>query len=376
MAELNQIPAVAVTRSPRGAVKVAGDDGVAVFVTCWTSWDVDNNATRNADTFRVEFAASNLPIDQNLDWFTSQKSITVEILAGFPSDPANVQISDMTSLIFGEVDNIYFNPVQGTLELSGRDFTAKLIDTKTSDHYANQTASQIATTIAVKYGLTPIVTATKATSGVYYKEDHITTKKMQSEWELLTTLADDENYLLYVRGKELHFEPKPSESDSHYIIQWNAQNDDRGFAISNTIDLQFLRSLTIAKGVIVEVRSWNSKQKNGFSAFYPKAARAAPPDQSTGKTQLYKYKISGLTPEAAQQRAQALYSQIVQHEVRLTAYLPGDQLLDSTKTILVRGTNSKFDQVYFLESVRRTMSVHEGYRMNIRAKNKRPETEA
>lgn len=145
--------------------------------------------------------------------------------------------------------------------------------------------------------------------------------------------------------------------------------------MSNTIDLQFSRALTISQGVTVVVHSWNNKQKNRFTAFYPRATRGIQPGQIGSKTQLYTYTIPELTQESAQREAESRYRRIIQHQVSLTAYLPADELLDCTKTILVRGTNTKLDQVYYLESVRRTMSVHEGYRMNIRARNKAPETE-
>ncbi len=371
----DQLTSSATARNPRGAVKLTGDDGIAVFFQGWTVFETDNNAARSADTFRIEFAIAGLSEARGIDWFSSQKSITAEIFAGLPSDPANVQISDMSSLIYGEVDDIQFDLVRGVVELSGRDLTARLIDELTSESHLNQTASSIAKSLALKHGLTPVVAATKGFAGTYYKEDHISSLSMRSEWELLSYLAEKENFLLYVNGKELHFEPKPSESDGHYIIEWNGQNEDRGFATSNTIDLQFSRSLTIAKGITVEVRSWNEKQKNGFSAFYPKTARSIQPGQSAAKTLKRRFSIPNLTPEDAQKIAESKYRQIIQHEVRLTAYLPADQQLDCTKTILVRGTNTKLDQVYYLESVRRTMSVHEGYRMNIRARNKAPETE-
>lgn len=375
MPEINQVPVESTSRFPRGAVRLSGDDGVTVNMAGWTAWEVENNATRNADTFRVEFVVADLPDGKGIDWFSSQKEMTIEILAGLPTDPTNFQLSELDSLIYGGVDEVAFNPVTGKIELHGRDFTSKLIDTKTSEHYANKTSSQIAVAIAKKYGLEAVVTTTNSPSGDYYKEDHIRTQKMQSEWELLTDLANSEDFLVYVKGKELHFEPKPKESDSYYVIHWDAKIDSRFYPISNTIDLQFTRALTVAKGVTVEVLSWNSKQKNGFSAFYPKASRSVQPGQSSAKTQLYKYTIPGLTLESAQKRAQALYSQIIRHEVRLTAYMPADQLLDTTKTILVRGTSTNFDQTYYPESIKRSMSMHEGYRMYVTAKNKSPETE-
>ncbi|MCI4427758.1 MAG: hypothetical protein JHC40_01180 [Burkholderiales bacterium] len=371
MPDLNTLPVLPNVRQPRGAVKLNGE-----LIPGWVSWEVDNNAFRSADTFRVVFVVSMLPATRDAAWFAAQSSMLVEILAGFPADAQNFAVSELDSLIYGQTDEVLFDPVKGTIELSGRDLTAALIDTKTSEHFANQTSSQIATTLAQRHGLKPVVTATKTRVGDYYKDDHACTTQQQSEWELLTFLANVEDFVLYVKGQELHFEPRPGEQTDHYVIAWDGQNADRGYPVANLVSLQFSRALTIAKGVTVEVHSWNAKQKKGFTASWPKAAKAVQPGQAAAKTQVYRYTIAGLTQDKALQRAQSIYRQIIAHEMRLTGYLPADNVLDCTKTLLVRGTGTAFDQVYFPESVMRSMSLNEGYRMNIRAKNTGPELEA
>jgi phage protein D len=371
MPDLNTLPVLPNVRQPRGAVKLNGE-----LIPGWVSWEVDNNAFRSADTFRVVFVVSMLPATRDAAWFAAQSSMLVEILAGFPADAQNFAVSELDSLIYGQTDEVLFDPVKGTIELSGRDLTAALIDTKTSEHFANQTSSQIATTLAQRHGLKPVVTATKTRVGDYYKDDHACTTQQQSEWELLTFLANVEDFVLYVKGQELHFEPRPGEQTDHYVIAWDVANADRGHPVANAISLQFSRNLTIAKGITVEVHSWNVKQKKGFTASWPKAAKAVQPGQAAAKTQVYRYTIPGLTQDKALQRAQSIYRQIIAHEMRLTGYLPADNVLDCTKTLLVRGTGTAFDQVYFPESVMRSMSLNEGYRMNIRAKNTGPELEA
>lgn len=371
MSDLNTLPVLPSVRQPRGAVKVNGE-----LIPGWASWEVDNNAYRSADTFRVVFIVSMLPSTRDAAWFAAQSSMFVEILAGFPADPQNFTASELDSMIYGQTDEVLFDPTKGAIELSGRDLTAALIDTKTSEHFANQTASQIAMTLAQRHNLKPVVTATKTLAGDYYKDDHSSTTQQQSEWELLTFLANVEDFVLYVKGQELHFEPRPSEQTDHYVIAWDGPNADRGYSVANVVDLRFSRALTIAKGITVEVHSWNIKQKKGFTASWPKAAKAVKPGQSGAETQIYRYTIPGLTQDKALQRAQSIYRQIIAHEMRLTGYLPADNVLDCAKTLLVRGTGTAFDQVYYPESVMRSMSLNEGYRMNIRAKNTGPELEA
>jgi hypothetical protein len=60
----------------------------------------------------------------------------------------------------------------------------------------------------------------------------------------------------------------------------------------------------------------------------------------------------------AQQRAQQVYNSIIQHEMKLTARLPADNLLTAQSAIRVGdpGKGTAFDQVYFPRVVTRTMS--------------------
>ena len=376
------------SRQPRGAVKLSGtvierdsegketsrsNTNVTLF-DCWESWEVENNSYRGADTFRLNLIASILPEGMGIEWFSNQSFISVEIYANEdPEDPENYLPDDADGLIYGSVDDVSYNPVRGTIELHGRDLTSLFIDTKSSEHYVNKTSSEIATLLAQKHGLgTSLITSTSTKAGFYYQIDHDSVKTDQSDWDLLIFLAEQEGFLVYVKGKDLFF-GKQKEDKDVYLINWDASDETRAYAISNAVELSFSRALHISKGVSVEVHSWNSKQKNGFSAYFPRASRGIKPGQSESRTQTYRYTFPNLTQEKANQKAQSIYAQIVAHEMSLTAYLPADGLLNCEMILRVQGTNSAFDQNYYPESVMRSMSIGEGYRMNIRAKNVSPE---
>jgi phage protein D len=371
MADLN-LPTAPSARQPRGVVKLAG-----VIVPGWIAWEVENNVFRAADTFRVGFAVASLPVARDAAWFAIQTEITVEIFASDrPTDPGAYVPAAGDRVIYGQVDDIDYHPALGTIELTGRDLTSRLIDTRTSVNNSNQTASQIASIIAGQHGLKPVVTATTTRVGTYYANDHVDVSQQQSEWEILIKLADYEGFDVFVTGDELHFEPKPPEGSSHYALVWTPPTPDTAHPSLNATTIALSRSLTIAKGVSVEVRSWNAKQKKAFTAAWPRQVKQVKPGASTNENQTYRFSIPGLTQDQAQARAQKLYAQIVQHMVKLSADLPGDGLLDCTKTISLRGTGTAFDQVYFPDSVRRSMSMDEGYRMSVTAKNISQDIEA
>lgn len=351
-------------RTPCGLVKINGE-----VMPGWISWEVDNNTFYQADTFRCRFALSMMPSAFNKGWWSKQRSIMVEILAGFPADPERFDASELDSLIYGKVDNLDVDLCDGVLDLCGRDLTADMIDTKVTEEFRNQKAWEIASTIAKRHGLTPVVTKTESMTGAYYEIDHSRYHCQRSEWDLLCEEAEKEQFMVFVKGKELHFEPPKPQTDAPYIIQWDEKTDDRGFPISNAKALSFGRAMTVSKGVVVTVSSWNPKTKQQYLAVYPKVEK----NQNAGGAKLvptlYEFNKPGLLPDKALQFAKAHYREITQHELEMRVELPGDNLLQAGMPIRASGTGMDFDQTYTAYSVSRRMSMGDGYAMSVLARS-------
>lgn len=367
----NTLPATPEARAPRGIVRLNDEQVVG-----WVDFTVTNNTYYQADTFRVNFAEGLLPPDRDANWLSALTEGFVEPFAGFPADPENFTERDLASQIYGRIDDIEYDPARGLVTLIGRDLTAVFIDAKTSMQYQNLTSSQIAEKLAAAHGLSATVTPTTTLVGTYYARDHARMQEERSEWDLLTYLANNEGYLCYVRGKTLYFQPRPTEQADPYVIRWEQPTDERASRLANVTDMQFQRSLTVAKGVVVVVRSWNSKQKNGFTAYYPSKGKTTQAGKATpfGGTQVYSFVFPGLTQEQATQKAIELHREITSHEMKFWATLPADEILTATMPILVEGTNTKFDQTYYPVSITRQMSVTAGYAMRVEAKNHNPDT--
>ncbi|MFC4526423.1 hypothetical protein ISN76_12875 [Dyella halodurans] len=336
----------------------------------WLDWEIESNSYREADTFRVTFVLSGLVAPFDEAWFVSQTTIGVEILAGFPADPANYGASELDSLIIGNVDEVSYDPAQRTLELSGRDLTSLLIDAKTAEKWQNQTASEIATTLAKRHGLTPVVTATTDTIGRFYQIDHVSTTCVETEWDFLCWIAQQTQFVVYVKGNELHFGPQPDPASApQYPITWTPADDSQPFT-SNTKQLSFTRTLTVGNTISVTVRSWNAKQRAGFNATYPQGhAKGIRPGTATQPSQAYSYQIPNLTQDQATKRARAIYNELIKNEMRMRAELPGDNELSTLHVIPVSGTGTSFDQNYFPEAITRRMDFHAGYTMEARCRN-------
>lgn len=358
---------VSAARQPRGIVTVAG-----VRLDAWINWEVENNTFYEADTFRVTFALSALPATYGDAWWASQPEIFIEIFAGFPAGPDNYGVKDLQSLTYGRVDNIDYDPVARTLAVSGRDMTAAMIDAKTTETFQNLTSSKIATMIAGRHGLTPVVTVTPKLTGKYYAVDAVRVNQQRSEWDLLTALADEEEFVVYVKRKELHFEPAPPTSAAPYLLKWEPPTDQNGVFAFNGKNISFSRALTLARGVVVTVQSVSPKTGKSVKVTFPAKSASVKPGQSVAQAQQYSYTFAHLTYEKALQKAQQLHADISQHEVKMSATLPGDNLLLVTSLISVVGTGTAFDQNYFPESIIREMGITQGYTMTVKAKNHSP----
>ena len=367
----NTLPAVSEARQPRMLVRVNG-----LMVPALT-WQVDNNSYYAADTFRATFPISTLPAGLGTDWWFSQSQMEVEILIGFPANPDAPQAGELMSLIYGRADEVALELNDTCIEILGRDLTSVLIDTKTSQKFANLTASQVATKLAGLHGLTPVVTATTKLVGKFYDKDHVRLQDQRSEWDLISFLAREEGFLVYIAGKQLHFEPAPNETQNPYVFRWSGTVPLE----ANATHVKVSRNLTLAKDIKVTVRSWNAKQKKNFTATAQavhtrnKVTRKLPIAVSGDAQQYSVNTLPGLTQEQVQARANQLLKEISLHEMRLEVDGPADNILTRTDVIQLQGTGTMADQVYYPDSITRSFSADEGYSWRIEAKNHATESQ-
>jgi phage protein D len=338
----------------------------------FVSFDVNSNSFRGASTFNLTLATSALPKSMGmLNYWAVQTTIKVELSAIITTDSG----ANEKKLIIGNIDNWDYDPAKFEITADGRDFTGLLIDAKSAgESFKNYTSSQIATMLAQRHGLTPVVTATQGRFGEFYQIDSAHLTGEQTEWDLLITLAGIENFVAYVDGNNLYFGPTPDPAKANnYVIRWQPPGTLAYPQCNMSDDLRFSRALTISKGVTVEVMSWNAKRKKKqFTASYPKYAKTTTPGNSTAKTQIYRIIRNGLTPEAANALAQSVYKSIVQHEMKFSGSTAGDNLLTPQTLVRIEGTQSPFDQLYWCDNIKRHMDWEAGYTMSISGKNHSP----
>jgi hypothetical protein len=308
---------------------------------------------------------------------SSQADLVVEILAGFPANPAQPDTTGLTSLIVGRADNLQFDHVSDTFELTGRDYSARFLDNRIGEVYKNQTAAQVINSLASRRGLTANVTGGAIPIGSFYEIDRARLSGDRTEWDVICWIAQELQSTVYVLGTTLYFRPNSTpENTTPYPIFWSEATGVSA-SKSSVTDLKFERCLTLARDIIVIVQSHHSKTKQTYKAT-SKRLHTTTTNKASGAfsspPQTYVFTYPGLDQKACQVKADAICNQISMNEMKLTATLPGDVTLDPHGLIQVSGTQTAFDQIYYRLSVQRTMSVSGGFLMTVQARNNISET--
>jgi phage protein D len=331
---------------------------------------VTSTSQNTASTFHATAA---LGIDPNFPaaFWASQDVIPVEVQMGFLPPGAPEGNANWQTMILGNTDSIEIDPICALLTLSGRDLASLLIDTKTQNAYPNQTASQVAASIAAEHGLQASIVATTTPLGAYYQIDHTQLElnnlhRVTNEWDLLTYLADTEGFDVFVQGNTLFFQPQPTpQTVTPLQVIMTA-----GPPVSaNVLTIKLERNLTLARDIQVTVKTWNSRHNGAFTRIVKGTTGTAP---KGSKPVNYVRIRPGLTPDQALQYGQQQLALLSQHERKVTLTMPGEFNMTPQAMVQLSGTNTAFDQVYFVDQVERAMSYADGFTQTGWLKNTSP----
>lgn len=371
---INDPSLVGINQQPRALVFVNGNALPGVLEI-----SVDNNNFFQSDSFSVTVARAAIKSDNPfIDW-DKLTTIEVEILIGFPSDPSRFSRGDLTSFLVGYADDLEFDPVNDVIHITGRDLTSKLIDFKRAISFSSGSlkASDVVTQIANERGLTPRVTATPIPTGTYSQIIHSLVKSNSTYWDIIVRLAQIEGYQAYVKGKELVFEPRVAPSADPYVLQYIPPTDSRGDVQLNATEMTFSRNLSVSKDIKVVILSYDTTNKKAISETATrtksKTKTRSGINGASDPPQEYVYNIPGLTADKARARAQKKLEELSAHEMNVRAVVPGDVILTAQNIVKVEGTNTAFDQTYFVSSVVRRIHFETGFTMAISGKNQAPE---
>lgn len=255
----------------------------------------------------------------------------------------------------GQVDRIEIDPIRGEVLADGRDLSARLLTARTQETFENRTASEIATDLAGRHGLTASVTATTQRVGRDFQNGYARTtldqySRATTEWDLLTRLAEAEGFDVWVDDTTLHFESVVDSGDPYVI----APTDCIGMRLESTLGLQ--------NGLKVVVKSWDCRGQ----AVVTQSSMA----QSGGDTAGARYVIvrPNLVAEAAQSLADRVLDQMSRHVRTVHLDMPGELTLQPRMTLSLTDTETDFDGPYVVASVERRLSYRHGFTQTIEAR--------
>jgi hypothetical protein len=343
---------------------------------------VTNNNYYQADRFHctVVFSAHLSGQQPDANWFSQQTDIDVQFDMAVSGSASDTPL--WTPVLSGMVDRLTIDPIMGTVELEGRDYTGLLIDAKIQDAYKNQTSSQIVQAIIGNHPQIAAgnIVATSTPVGKYYQIDHDRIQlnnfsKQTTEWDLITYLAGVEGYDVFMTGNALNFQPSQQEGDTPPFIIQLTPGAGAGPSRLNVLTCNMQRALTLAKDIEVTVKTWNSKQKNSFTKTVRGATQGST-GTSASKTDVTKYVFvkPNMTPDEALQFAQQKLKELSQNERVLEITTPSPLALTPRDIINLTGTGTSFDQLYFIAEIERSLDFAGGFHQHIRAKNTSPRT--
>lgn len=344
-----------VVRRPRLRLTINGS-----VIACMSA-EVTSQRGSLATTFRLEVAYNILGPASGSNWLDLDR-IEVALDMGYAEQGAGLP-TVWTSMVSGVVDRVSLDPVSSLVVLDGRDNAARLIDLPLEDAYLNKTGAEVARDLASRCGLVADVDDTAGLVGQYYQIQHSKTvfgaySRHANGWDLLSELAEIENYELWVDGRTLHFK-RPSQAAQPLMVRFSPGRSGGSFPVLGVGNLVLDRTTGLSGPVQVRIDSWNSRQKQKITSSYPASV--------SGDVRLYTILKPNLQAEQADALARATYLQLRARKRTLTATMAGELTLTPRRMLQVTGTGTGWDTVYVVDRIVRHMGLERGFSQLISA---------
>lgn len=351
--------AAVLSRQPRLRVMVGGEILIGAYEA-----EVMSSNCYGADQFEVT-AAIGLDAWADAAFWSSEQGLYVDVQVSIDGGLG------YTSLVQGFVDQVSLDVVNGIVRLRGRDLSAALIEARTQEAFANRTASEIAAIFAQRHSLLPAVVPTSTPVGRYYGGSYAAATLDQftratTEWDLLVYLARYEQYDVFVKATALYFQPKGDPSTATTVLR--PQDVSR---------IMLKRTLSLAGDVEVTIKSWNSQSQQMTVETVQSSVSSPISASGSGSAVAPKQYVTvrpNLSPDVALRFAQQQITEICRHERAVEIVMPGDLTLMAGDTILLEGTDTAFDQAYYVDSIRRQLQSNTGFHQSVILRNASPRT--
>ena len=285
------------------------------------------------------------------------RTVRISIFVRF--DKSNEEVG----LFEGIADLVEFDPIKNLARIRGRDYSAILMSSSNQEAFCNQTASEIAETIAIRHGFNTNIVKTITLVGSQSNEDHDqmllnSYSQFTSEWDLLTHMAQIERFELYFEGSTLNFAPRSALTRGFHVLR---RDDVR--------ELRFRKSCSPAPQTSIVIKSWDtwldqssestSNLEGGQTGFSAIGSIGAQPIEYV----LVKPNLG----EADLERLGAAYSATMSEQSLVVDIVaPGWAGLRTYDIVTLQGLFAGFDKEYLIRSARWSFSATTGFLQYVR----------
>ncbi|MFT8444887.1 MAG: hypothetical protein ABF751_00080 [Acetobacter orientalis] len=325
-----------------------------------------------ADTLDLSFALDRSKIPTSGLWFdvkaASGATALPDIDVQLQMRDAAVSGAQWTTLFQGIVDHVDFSPAETSVTIQCRDYLAKLLDLRVLDGWLNMTGPGVVAAMIRAAGLTPQVSMSDGMTGQFWQIEHkrksaSSHSRFQTAFDLASYLANMTGCDLYAEGKTIVCAPYPS-AKTGVVHTLNYQ--DLGPTVPLVMGasgLRFSRDYQIAKGIVVHVTSWDSRQRNRVEYYW--SADGGSTKKALANGNLHSFTLPGARLEQVQSYAKSKYDQIVAHERTITGTIPGRFTLEPRHFMSISGTGTTWDGTHDVDAVTSSFSWAGSFTQNI-----------
>jgi hypothetical protein len=313
--------------------------------------DISNNGTGKSSRFELTVSIDGNAADGQWSGMLGGK-VAVTVYMG-------IQPGNSSSVLFdGLADDIAVDPINRTARIIGRDYSSVLISSTYQQSYYNQTASEIAHSIAARHGFIPNISPTVAMVGSYQSDDHSQIllnvhSHITNEWDLLKYLARTEGFQLFVDGTTLVFAP----ADALPRNAWSINADD-------VMGLTFHQVCPISDQTTLTAKSWNSWLGQVFTYTDDRSVGQSASGLSVLQvdpgTEIATVRPN-LMPQDVEQLVNQRFDALNEQALTVQIVMPGEMAFLPGDVLTITSGFASFNADYTVKSLRRRFSSAGGF---------------
>ena len=261
-----------------------------------------------------------------------------------------------------------YAPASGTASIQCRDYMAKLLDMRVIGAWLNMTGAEVMEAMILAAGLTPQVDMAGSMVGQFWQIEHKRTSasshsRFQTAYDLACYLANMSGRDLYANGKVIVCAPYPVASKGIvHTLDYKDMGPDAPLTIG-AMNLQFSRDYQIAKGIVVHVTSWDSRQRSLVEYYW--SSDGGSTKKAARSRNCRSFTLSGGRLEVVHAFAKTKYDQIVAHERSVAEVIPGRCMLEPRHFMRIVGTGTTWDGTLDVDAVVSSFAWDSGYTQRV-----------